>query len=94
MGQIHERLKKYRSKRGLTIKQVSQMTGIPESTYKEWENGRQIRGEPYLSLANAYQVSIQELLTGEKSQANHLLEQLDEITRLLEQTKRDLNSLF
>ncbi len=64
METIHSRLKHYRHSSRLTIQQVSNLTGIPASTYKEWENGRQIRGEPYARLANLYQVSIQELITG------------------------------
>ena len=87
---IHSRLRGFRHAKKLTIKQVSEKTGIPESTYKEWENGRQIRGEPYMALASVFEVSLQELLTVEKPKANQVLEQLDEVSRLIQQTKRDL----
>lgn len=94
MGSIHERLRKFRLKAGLTLQQVSDRTGIPVSTYKEWENGRQIRGEPYLLLARVYQVSLQELITGEKTQLGPVLEKLDSMIGEIEAVKRDLVSFF
>lgn len=94
MSTLAKRLREMRHKKGLTIQEVSTQTGIPVSTYKEWENGRQIRGEPYLLLAQTYQVSLHEILTGEKGQANQLLEKLEEMERRIQDIKKDLISLF
>jgi len=91
---IHTRLKRFRTRRGLSIKTVSALSGIPISTYKEWENGRQIRGEPYPILAEALQVTLQELITGEKPQAGRILERMDRLQIEIESIKKDLISLI
>jgi transcriptional regulator with XRE-family HTH domain len=87
-----ERLKKLRKSRGLTISEVSQKTGISASTYKEWESGRQIRGEPYRKLAEVFEVSLHELLTGEKPKLNQLVEIIDQTEHLLRTLKKELFS--
>ncbi len=89
---IHLRLKTYRHQRKLTAKQVSEMTGIPVSTYKEWENGRKISGEPYEVLAKVFEVSLQELITGNVPNQNHVLTKLNDICDLIEAVKKDLLS--
>lgn len=94
MNTIHSRLKHYRTQKGFSIQEVSRRTGIPSSTYKEWENGRQIRGEPYAVLAETYQVSLQELITGRKTQAGPLLQRLDHVLLELQAVKSDLISRF
>jgi transcriptional regulator with XRE-family HTH domain len=94
MNSIHARLRFYRTRKNLTIQEVSNQTGIPASTYKEWENGRQIRGEPYPALSQVFQVSLQELITGNSSPANPVFEQLDGIIHTIDTIKRDLISLF
>lgn len=91
---IHQRLKRLRGECGLTVAEVSLRTGIPASTYKEWETGRQIRGEPYLKLASTFQVSLQELFTGEKPQQTRLLGQVDELQQRLLNLRQDLLSYF
>ena len=60
---IGERLKQLREKQSLTVNEFAKKAGIPSSTYKEWEQGRQIRGEPYAQLAAVCQISVQELIT-------------------------------
>jgi len=94
MNTLHERLKKYRVRRGLTLAEAATLSGVPVSTYKEWENGRQIRGEPYVALAQTYQISLQELLTGEKSQLGPALEQLDQLEQQIQTLKKNLIALF
>lgn len=89
---FHTRLKSLRTNKGLTIQQVSNLTKIPASTYKEWENGRQIRGEPYVHLAKVFGISLHELLTGEKSKATPALQKIDEIELMLRSLKEDLVS--
>ena len=89
---IHSRLRALRKGKSLTIQQVSTITGIPASTYKEWENGRQIRGEPYMNLARVFEVSVHELITGEKSQASPALKRIEEIEAHLAKLKTDLIS--
>lgn len=94
METIHARLKKFRHQHGLTIQEVSNRTKIPASTYKEWENGRQIRGEPYVLLADLYQVSLQELITGRKSDPAAVMAKLDGIQSEMDQLRKALISLL
>lgn len=54
-------LKRLRTKRGLKVSTCSVSLGVSQSTYREWENGRSISGEPYIKLAQLFQVSISEL---------------------------------
>ena len=44
------------------MREAARHIGVPESTYREWEYGRKIRGEPYLQIAKAFGVSLDELL--------------------------------
>jgi transcriptional regulator with XRE-family HTH domain len=91
---LGDRLKLLREKRKMTISEVATQLQIPMSTYKEWESGRQIRGEPYLKLARVYQVSIQEILTGEKPQGQHILTQLEEFEDRIRLLRTDVISLI
>lgn len=63
---IGQRLKRLRLKSGLTITEAAQVLGVSPSTYREWEYGRAIRGEPYAKIAEAFHVTLSELLLGEK----------------------------
>lgn len=92
METLSTRLKKLRKGKGLTISELSQKTGISPSTYKEWEAGRQIRGEPYHKLALALEVSIHELITGQKPAVNEVFVMLDQVESLIQRIKTDLYS--
>ena len=61
---IGNRLRRIRMARGLTTKEVAQAAGVAVSTYREWEYGRAIQGEPYVALSRVLGVSLLELLTG------------------------------
>lgn len=81
MESFGTRLKRLRTEKQLTAKQMSLMTGIPLSTYREWENGRQIKGQPYVNLAHALDVSLYELLTGESPPRVDSIELIAKIER-------------
>lgn len=94
METIHQRLRAYRKAKGYTIAEVAQKSGIPASTYKEWENGRQIRGEPYLILAEIFQVSLHELITGKKRADQRTLERLAQIESEISSLRKELISFL
>jgi transcriptional regulator with XRE-family HTH domain len=61
-------LRYFREKKGLKVKEVAELVGVPESTYREWEAGRKITGhKPYLKLAAAFGISLETLLGGSPS---------------------------
>lgn len=43
------------------MREASKLIGVPESTYRDWEYGREIRGEPYLQIAKAFGITLDEL---------------------------------
>lgn len=50
-------LKRVRQRRGLTVKQVSEATGIPQSTISQYENGkRKAKSEAMEKLSDYYGV--------------------------------------
>lgn len=64
-----QRVKKRREELRLTPKQISSLINVPLSSYTEWENGRQIRGEEvYPKLARVLKLSLNELITGISTQ--------------------------
>lgn len=77
---LGERLRKMRVKRKLSISEVARHVGVSVSTYRAWEYGREIKGEPYLKLAELFSVNLAYLITGKESEA---LEQLCEVERLV-----------
>ncbi len=94
---FHRRLKALREKRGKSMTEIAVIVGIPASTYREWEYGRAIRGEPYLQIARALNVSVVELLTGERTRVAVALSRLDlleaELTSSIQSLRHDLISL-
>jgi transcriptional regulator with XRE-family HTH domain len=78
---IAKRLKALRAAANKTYKQVAKDIGVAESTYREWEQGRQIRGEPYQALANSLNSSISYILTGQTNAAADELARAEEIIR-------------
>jgi len=56
---------------------VAERAGISASTYRYWEYGKKIKGEPYIELALALNVSLTELFTDKKlvvSRSNRIYE--------------------
>ncbi|MNT06136.1 hypothetical protein D3C72_1407900 [compost metagenome] len=62
---------------------------IPVSTYRDWEYGKQIKGEPYVDLAKVLDVSLTELLTGRKEPIHtRIVTDLNEIARIVESIRK------
>jgi len=72
-----ERLRKLRKINGLTTCEVASLCKVAESTYREWEYGREIRGiRPYSILAKTFRVSLPELMVGESGMSSSIEEEL------------------
>ncbi len=85
--QIGKRLKKLREHKGYTQKQVAELIGTSASTYRDWEYGKAIQGEPYTALAEVFEVSLVELMTGKKSTGT------SEFLKALSQLEDDVKNL-
>ena len=83
LNDLGERLKALRVTQGLSINEVAKIIGVAESTYRDWEYGRQIMGEPYEKLAKAFNTSLSFLMTGEPHEIASELEKIERIIRAL-----------
>lgn len=62
-------LKELRSEKGLTQEQLSEMLGVSNRSISRWENGVNMPDFDFvIELANYYQISIEELLDGERKE--------------------------
>jgi transcriptional regulator with XRE-family HTH domain len=93
METISKRMKRLRQARGLSVKEAASAAEVPLSTYREWEAGRQIKGEPYEKIARALQVSLHELITGKTTKLQDLRSSLYEIIQLCHAIESNLESL-
>lgn len=79
MRDFGNRLKKLRKDKGFTVKEVASKAGIPLSSYREWEQGRKILGEPYPDLANALGITLGELFGLESIEHREVISALEEV---------------
>lgn len=94
METMGERLKRLREGKNLSISEVSRMTKIPISTYREWEYGREIKGEPYAKLAAVFNVTIHELITGESTNEADFFAAITNVENALGKLKKCAESFF
>lgn len=91
MSAISKKLKFHRLRLNLTVKECAEAIQVSPSTYRDWENGRAISGEPYLKMADLFGIGLYELLsenTPKKQTAVHELEiKLSEAQRLVHELK-------
>jgi transcriptional regulator with XRE-family HTH domain len=86
-----ERLRVFRKRSGLTTQEVAKTCLVAESTYREWEYGREIRGvRPYEALARAFQISLTELILGEKGTRSSIDEDLRAIEEIIKSIRLKL----
>ena len=88
------RLRRLRLHRRLSLKEMASAIGIPVTTYREWEYGRAIKGEPYPRIAEVLGVGLTELLTGRTPSRIAALKQLTLVEDGLAALKKELESLF
>ena len=79
MEPIHKRFRRLRAERDFSVKQFAEKIGVPESTYREWEYGRTLPGPPFLKMAEALNVPLSFLMTGESSREEWIFEALVQI---------------
>lgn len=89
VGQL---MKQARMIKKLSAKEVAQQLEIAESTYRDWENGRKIQGEPYLDISRVLDIPLGELIGAEQREA---VKQLKSDVELLDgQVKKIKNSVY
>lgn len=73
---IGMKMKKRRIQLNLKVKEVAKEIGVSESTYRDWENGRKIQGEPYILISKALKMNIADLLSIERNSFSEIQTQL------------------
>ncbi len=68
MSSLGKRLKRIRESKKLSISEVARAIGVSPSTYREWEYGREMKGEPYMKLAEIFGISLVKLMTGKDTE--------------------------
>ncbi|MBX3032963.1 MAG: helix-turn-helix transcriptional regulator [Bdellovibrionaceae bacterium] len=94
MDSFRKRLKRLREAHDppLTMRQAAHFVGVPESTYREWEYGRKIRGvEPYVKIAKAFGVSLDELLGAENAPESSIEQDIEDIISRLASLKKKVS---
>ncbi len=94
MESINQRLVRLRKACGLTMKKVASQIGVPVSTYRDWEYGRAIQGNFYLELAVLFEVSLYELLSGQKPEFHNILTLIEDAESSLTQARAELGPLL
>ena len=89
---IGKRMRTLRTAKKLTVKEVAAQLRVPMTTYREWENGRAIQGEPYMKIAEVFEIGLSELMTGEVLQFSELTQQCEEIIMMTANLKQKLIS--
>ncbi len=96
--EIAKRIRDLRKSKGYSAKSMANRTGVPFTTYREWENGRRIRNPEYYSkIANIYGVSIEYLL-GQQSQVQlpsimALNQELEKLKKSIEFIEKEIQKL-
>lgn len=90
---MSKKLKRLREARNLTIKETAKLIGVPESTYREWEYGRAIRGEPYLKISRTFNITLDELFGVPKISHDALSLEVDKLIEEMTKIKAKLISL-
>lgn len=80
---LGSRLKELREKRNLTVSHVAKAVAVSPSTYRDWEYGRVIKGEPYIKLAEIFEVSLTYLMTGKKLEIEEHLAEISNHVKLI-----------
>lgn len=88
--QLGARLKNFRLRAGFSAEEVSRKVGVASTTYREWENGRAISGEPYEKLARVLGVTVYQLLGIQEINLHEIANELEKIEKLIQNLKSRL----
>lgn len=85
--ELGKRLKASRLKKDLSIEEVATRAGVAPSTYREWESGRAITGNPYAQLSSILGVGVYYILGIEDKSKDELFTCLNELEKCIQRLK-------
>jgi transcriptional regulator with XRE-family HTH domain len=88
--EMGRRLRVMRLDRGLSIETVAIQIGVAPSTYREWENGRAVSGNPYAKISQALGVGVYQILGIQDESKYQLLACVIELEKSIQNLKRHL----
>lgn len=88
------RLRRLRLEKGIKVKDMALALGVSVSTYRDWEYGRSIKGEPYPKMAELLSVSLSELLTGYSPLPEQMMKEILKCEQAIFSLKKELASFF
>lgn len=94
MSELGKKLLARRQEKRLNVKEVARQIGVSESTYRDWENGRKIQGEPYLKISETLDISLSALMGVEKDTAANVLDEVKAIEEHVKRLRKHVLSLF
>jgi transcriptional regulator with XRE-family HTH domain len=86
--ELGKRLRMFRLNKGYSVEEVATKLGIAPSTYREWEKGRAITGNPYLKLSAVLEVGVYQILGVEDEARDQLFNCLSELEKIIQIMKR------
>lgn len=94
MTEIGKLMKKQRLKLDIKVKDIAKEIGVAESSYREWENGRKIQGEPYLKIAEILQIPVAQLLGTAETQITPILACIDELENHVKNIRKNIMKII
>lgn len=94
MNKIGKLMKERRTALNMQAKDLAKSLSVAESTYREWENGRRIQGEPYLRIAEILEISVLELLGAEDVSKSKLLLKIDSLENQVKNIRKTIIQIF
>lgn len=89
MIKFNEQLKKIRAKLKISQREAARRIGVSDSTYRAWEYGNAIQGEPYPQIAKAFGISLDELFGVAKEES--VEEQLERIVTIIQSIRSKIS---
>lgn len=94
MDKISSILKSRRQELKLKAKDVAKRIGVAESTYREWENGRNIQGEPYLKIAEILEIPLTKLMGVKKIPHDEIYNELENINQSIKNIQKYVSQIL
>lgn len=77
--------------KGMTVKEISNLLGVPLTTYREWELGRKISNQDiYVKLSKILEIPLYELMTGVSIDKKELVDCIYQVEIKLNELKERL----
>lgn len=92
--EFNKRLKRLREEQGLSPKVMAEKLEVSVSTYRDWEYGRKITGEPYVKISEVLNIGLSELFGKKPSEYSEFKMAIHKLKEALNQLEATCESLF